>query len=198
MLFVYYVRNCIGLVLNINKGDASVLLIFVTLEVRHLISYRSFVVIPQVSLVSSSSEPSPEPLFDMHDLHGQAALHVAARLGQAQVVKVRTIAVWLVKMCLLWDVLRLGSFGSWCKCRSGRCRWVDAAQGCCVGRTYRGEFCQFWVLFGMWPVRSLNSVPYKYLFTSLFSCIGRVKSVFGVATNIFVLLYNKLWLPICY
>lgn len=43
----------------------------------------------QVSLATSSSEPSPEPLFDMHDIHGQAALHVAARLGQAQVVKVR-------------------------------------------------------------------------------------------------------------
>ncbi|XP_031330499.1 ankyrin repeat domain-containing protein 50 isoform X1 [Photinus pyralis] len=42
----------------------------------------------QLSLVTSSTEPSPEPLFDLHDLHGQAALHVAARLGQAQVVKV--------------------------------------------------------------------------------------------------------------
>jgi ankyrin repeat protein len=42
----------------------------------------------QMSLASSSSEQSPEPLFDLHDLHGQAALHVAARLGQAQVVKV--------------------------------------------------------------------------------------------------------------
>ncbi|XP_030754817.1 ankyrin repeat domain-containing protein 50-like isoform X3 [Sitophilus oryzae] len=42
----------------------------------------------QMSLASSSSEPSPEPLFDLQDLHGQAALHVAARLGQAQVVKV--------------------------------------------------------------------------------------------------------------
>lgn len=41
-----------------------------------------------MSLATTSSEPSPEPLFDMHDLHGQAALHVAARLGQAQVVKV--------------------------------------------------------------------------------------------------------------
>lgn len=36
----------------------------------------------------SSSEPSPEPLFDLRDMHGQAALHVAARLGQAQLVKV--------------------------------------------------------------------------------------------------------------
>lgn len=42
-----------------------------------------------MSLASTSSEPSPEPLFDVHDLHGQAALHVAARLGQAQVVKVK-------------------------------------------------------------------------------------------------------------
>ncbi|KAJ8916077.1 hypothetical protein NQ315_010945 [Exocentrus adspersus] len=42
----------------------------------------------QMSLASSSSEPSPDPLFDVHDQHGQAALHVAARLGQAQVVKV--------------------------------------------------------------------------------------------------------------
>ncbi|XP_049824316.1 ankyrin repeat domain-containing protein 50 isoform X2 [Aethina tumida] len=42
----------------------------------------------QMSLVSSSSEESPEPLFDLQDIHGQAALHVAARLGQAQVVKV--------------------------------------------------------------------------------------------------------------
>ncbi|XP_044260278.1 ankyrin repeat domain-containing protein 50 isoform X3 [Tribolium madens] len=42
----------------------------------------------QMSLASTSSEQSPEPLFDLHDLHGQAALHVAARLGQAQVVKV--------------------------------------------------------------------------------------------------------------
>nr|CAI5859549.1 unnamed protein product [Callosobruchus analis] len=42
----------------------------------------------QMSLASTSSEQSPEPLFDMHDIHGQAALHVAARLGQAQVVKV--------------------------------------------------------------------------------------------------------------
>ncbi|KAL1502534.1 hypothetical protein ABEB36_007665 [Hypothenemus hampei] len=42
----------------------------------------------QISLASISSEPSPEPLFDMQDLHGHAALHVAARLGQAQVVKV--------------------------------------------------------------------------------------------------------------
>lgn len=42
----------------------------------------------QLSLVTSSTEPSPEPLFDIQDLHGQAALHVAARLGQAQVVKV--------------------------------------------------------------------------------------------------------------
>ncbi|XP_066257922.1 ankyrin repeat domain-containing protein 50 isoform X2 [Euwallacea similis] len=42
----------------------------------------------QMSLASTSSEQSPEPLFDMQDLHGQAALHVAARLGQAQVVKV--------------------------------------------------------------------------------------------------------------
>ncbi|XP_057668460.1 ankyrin repeat domain-containing protein 50 [Diorhabda carinulata] len=42
----------------------------------------------QLSLASTSSEPSPEPLFDIHDMHGQAALHVAARLGQAQVVKV--------------------------------------------------------------------------------------------------------------
>ncbi|KAJ8981865.1 hypothetical protein NQ317_008212 [Molorchus minor] len=42
----------------------------------------------QMSLASTSSEQSPEPLFDVHDLHGQAALHVAARLGQAQVVKV--------------------------------------------------------------------------------------------------------------
>lgn len=41
-----------------------------------------------MSLASTSSEQSPEPLFDMQDLHGQAALHVAARLGQAQVVKV--------------------------------------------------------------------------------------------------------------
>lgn len=42
----------------------------------------------QISLATTSTEPSPEPLFDMHDIHGQAALHVAARLGQAQVVKV--------------------------------------------------------------------------------------------------------------
>ncbi|XP_072381674.1 uncharacterized protein [Diabrotica undecimpunctata] len=42
----------------------------------------------QMSLASTSSEQSPEPLFDIHDMHGQAALHVAARLGQAQVVKV--------------------------------------------------------------------------------------------------------------
>ncbi|CAH1118393.1 unnamed protein product [Phaedon cochleariae] len=42
----------------------------------------------QMSLASTSSEQSPEPLFDVHDLHGQAALHVAARLGQTQVVKV--------------------------------------------------------------------------------------------------------------
>lgn len=41
-----------------------------------------------MSLASTSSEQSPEPLFNLHDLHGQAALHVAARLGQAQVVKV--------------------------------------------------------------------------------------------------------------
>ncbi|XP_048521478.1 ankyrin repeat domain-containing protein 50 isoform X2 [Dendroctonus ponderosae] len=41
----------------------------------------------QMSLASTSSEQSPEPLFDLQDLHGQAALHVAARLGQAQVVK---------------------------------------------------------------------------------------------------------------
>lgn len=41
-----------------------------------------------MSLATSSTEPSPEPLFDLHDLHGQAALHVAARLGQAPVVKV--------------------------------------------------------------------------------------------------------------
>lgn len=41
-----------------------------------------------MSLASTSSEQSPEPLFDLQDLHGQAALHVAARLGQAQVVKV--------------------------------------------------------------------------------------------------------------
>lgn len=41
-----------------------------------------------MSLASTSSEQSPEPLFDIHDMHGQAALHVAARLGQAQVVKV--------------------------------------------------------------------------------------------------------------
>lgn len=39
-------------------------------------------------MATSSTEPSPEPLFDLHDLHGQAALHVAARMGQAQVVKV--------------------------------------------------------------------------------------------------------------
>lgn len=38
--------------------------------------------------VATSSEPSPEPLFDLRDMHGQAALHVAARLGQAQLVKV--------------------------------------------------------------------------------------------------------------
>ncbi|XP_060532741.1 ankyrin repeat domain-containing protein 50 isoform X2 [Cylas formicarius] len=42
----------------------------------------------QMSLASTSSEQSPESLFDLQDLHGQAALHVAARLGQAQVVKV--------------------------------------------------------------------------------------------------------------
>ncbi|XP_050314264.1 ankyrin repeat domain-containing protein 50 [Anthonomus grandis grandis] len=42
----------------------------------------------QMSLASTSSEQSPEPLFDLQDLHGQAALHVAARLGQSQVVKV--------------------------------------------------------------------------------------------------------------
>ncbi|CAG9861786.1 unnamed protein product [Phyllotreta striolata] len=42
----------------------------------------------QMSLATTSSEQSPEPLFDLHDMHGQAALHVAARLGQAQVVKV--------------------------------------------------------------------------------------------------------------
>ncbi|CAH0549633.1 unnamed protein product [Brassicogethes aeneus] len=42
----------------------------------------------QMSLASTSSEQSPEPLFDLQDIHGQAALHVAARLGQAQVVKV--------------------------------------------------------------------------------------------------------------
>ncbi|CAG9770200.1 unnamed protein product [Ceutorhynchus assimilis] len=42
----------------------------------------------QMSLASTSSEQSPEPLFDLQDLHGQAALHVASRLGQAQVVKV--------------------------------------------------------------------------------------------------------------
>ncbi|CAH1132121.1 unnamed protein product [Ceutorhynchus assimilis] len=41
----------------------------------------------QMSLASTSSEQSPEPLFDLQDLHGQAALHVASRLGQAQVVK---------------------------------------------------------------------------------------------------------------
>lgn len=41
-----------------------------------------------MSLASTSSEQSPEPLFDLHDLHGQAALHVAARLGQGPVVKV--------------------------------------------------------------------------------------------------------------
>lgn len=46
---------------------------------------------PQMSLASTSSEQSPEPLFDLQDLHGQAALHVAARLGQAQVVKVSII-----------------------------------------------------------------------------------------------------------
>ncbi|XP_017771956.1 PREDICTED: ankyrin repeat domain-containing protein 50 isoform X2 [Nicrophorus vespilloides] len=42
----------------------------------------------QVSIATSSSEPSPEPLFDLHDIHGQAALHVASRLGQTEVVKV--------------------------------------------------------------------------------------------------------------
>ncbi|KAI4454805.1 ankyrin repeat-containing [Holotrichia oblita] len=42
----------------------------------------------QISLATTSSEPSPEPIFDLQDIHGQAALHVAARLGQAQVVKV--------------------------------------------------------------------------------------------------------------
>nr|XP_022906847.1 ankyrin repeat domain-containing protein 50 [Onthophagus taurus] len=42
----------------------------------------------QISLATTSSEPSPEPIFDLQDIHGQAALHVAARLGQAHVVKV--------------------------------------------------------------------------------------------------------------
>lgn len=44
----------------------------------------------QISLATTSSEQSPEPIFDLQDIHGgQAALHVAARLGQAPVVKVR-------------------------------------------------------------------------------------------------------------
>jgi ankyrin repeat protein len=52
-----------------------------------------------MSLASSSSEQSPEPLFDLHDLHGQAALHVAARLGQAQVVKVGIVFEFLSVFC---------------------------------------------------------------------------------------------------
>lgn len=55
-----------------------------------------------MSLASTSSEPSPEPLFDLHDSHGQAALHVAARLGQAQVVKVfRTQNLSVSGLCKL-------------------------------------------------------------------------------------------------
>ncbi|XP_044764260.1 ankyrin repeat domain-containing protein 50-like isoform X2 [Coccinella septempunctata] len=42
----------------------------------------------QISLASTSSEVSPDPLFNLHEMHGQAALHVAARLGQTEVVKV--------------------------------------------------------------------------------------------------------------
>ncbi|XP_025834904.1 ankyrin repeat domain-containing protein 50-like isoform X2 [Agrilus planipennis] len=41
----------------------------------------------QLSLATSSTEPSPEPLFELQDIHGQAALHVAARMGQVQVIK---------------------------------------------------------------------------------------------------------------
>lgn len=60
-----------------------------------------------MSLASTSSEPSPEPLFGVHDLHGQAALHVAARLGQAQVVKVSfgglsDLLATVVAMAGLW------------------------------------------------------------------------------------------------
>lgn len=72
-----------------------------------------------MSLASSSSEPSPEPLFDMHDLHGQAALHVAARLGQAQVVKVlfyQIVGESVMKNNFFWSLI--GTFGSWCECRS--------------------------------------------------------------------------------
>lgn len=39
-------------------------------------------------MASTSSEVSPDPLFNLHEMHGQAALHVAARLGQTEVVKV--------------------------------------------------------------------------------------------------------------
>lgn len=56
-----------------------------------------------MSLASTSSEPSPEPLFDVHDLHGQAALHVAARLGQAQVVKVRVLII-VLNASLTFDI----------------------------------------------------------------------------------------------
>lgn len=56
-----------------------------------------------MSLASTSSEPSPEPLFDVHDLHGQAALHVAARLGQAQVVKVRISILINIKLGIYFE-----------------------------------------------------------------------------------------------
>lgn len=55
----------------------------------------------QISLASTSSEPSSEPLYDLQDLQGQAALHVAARLGQAQVVKVRNVWYYSINLIQL-------------------------------------------------------------------------------------------------
>lgn len=56
----------------------------------------------QISLASTSSEPSSEPLYDLQDLQGQAALHVAATLlGQAQVVKVRNVWYYSINLIQL-------------------------------------------------------------------------------------------------
>ncbi|KAJ8956111.1 hypothetical protein NQ318_016565 [Aromia moschata] len=72
----------------------------------------------QMSLASTSSEQSPEPLFDVHDLHGQAALHVAARLGQAEVVKVLLEAGANADQADVdgWTPLRAAAWGGHTEC----------------------------------------------------------------------------------
>ncbi|KAK9876233.1 hypothetical protein WA026_012534 [Henosepilachna vigintioctopunctata] len=67
----------------------------------------------QISLASTSSEVSPDPLYNLHDMHGQAALHVAARLGQSEIVKVLLEAGANVNEADLdgWTPLRAAAWG---------------------------------------------------------------------------------------